>query len=111
MANTSLSVWRAQLEQLPRFVRGHFSMVEVPSYATNIDLYKPELRYVHGPTLDAILTAMKEAEEQQPPRETRPDCEHGDCRDHYGDPAAWCNRCRAQHPVENTAAAPPRETP
>jgi hypothetical protein len=31
----------------------------------------------------------------------RPDCENGDCRDHYGDSVAWCSKCiRA---VENSS--------
>ena len=32
----------------------------------------------------------------------QPDCENGDCRDHYGDPLAWCARCQ-----ERYASPPP----
>lgn len=48
------------------------------------------------------LRAPHELREEAPAAQP---CENGDCKDHYGDPAAWCPRCQAQQPPEPAAEA------
>lgn len=44
--------------------------------------------------LESLLSARAGAE-PKPRRKAKPPCEYSDCADHYGDPEAWCVKCRA----------------
>ena len=51
----------------------------------DIDSQQPYARKL----LEAAIVALEGAATKG----RRPNCENGDCADHYGDPLAWCARC------------------
>lgn len=65
----------------------------------------PDGYYDFTPTQWLAWARSRVGEASLPAPPARPNCEHGDCKDHYGDPAAWCAKCRgvSQGPADVAA--------
>lgn len=67
----------------------------IDAYLQGGGLFNPE-RGEHDAVRDLLMDtrlALSAALEGAATKERRPNCENGDCADHYGDPLAWCARC------------------